>query len=229
MIDINEIYYAIQAINSDSSLDEEKRTIRLQIYQTLLYREKAINNLNNLMKEIIIDGKRLEKLSDYDFFINEELEKNRIFIKGYILDSKFISDLKSKGIVNFNFSDIEKYLKQYMEVTDNKVEDIKIAVSLYPKLLNYKDQYKDMYIRISEYLGNIFGEDMVRNSGDIRLKYQRIFERIERMLSRRLFDLKAKEWLEELVNELFSYYVNNTIKLPIDTQIDVNGTKELIS
>jgi hypothetical protein len=70
---------------------------------------------------------------------------------------------------------------------------------------------------------------MVRNSGDIRLKYQRIFERIERMLSRRLFDLKAKEWLEELVNELFSYYVNNTIKLPIDTQIDVNGTKELIS
>lgn len=228
-MDINEVYYAIQAVNSDPSLDDERRTIRLQIYQALLYRKKESNNLSMLANELVSDGRQLEKLSNYMFFINEDLEKTRIFVKGYILDSSFISDLRNKGIKDFSFSDIEGYLKQYISATNNTVDDVSLAVSYYPKLLNYKEKYDAMYMKIADYLGEIFGDEMVRDLGDIRGKYQRILERIDRMAVRELFDSRTREWLEGLINELFAYYINDNIKIPIETQIDVSGTKELIA
>lgn len=228
-MDINEVYYAIQAVNSDPSLDDERRTIRLQIYQALLYRKKESNNLSMLANELVSDGRQLEKLSNYMFFINEDLEKTRIFVKGYILDSSFIRDLRNKGIKDFSFSDIEGYLKQYISATNNTVDDVSLAVSYYPKLLNYKEKYDAMYMKIADYLGEIFGDEMVRDLGDIRGKYQRILERIDRMAVRELFDSRTREWLEGLINELFAYYINDNIKIPIETQIDVSGTKELIA
>lgn len=228
-MDINEVYYAIQAVNSDPSLDDERRTIRLQIYQALLYRKKESNNLSMLANELVSDGRQLEKLSNYMFFINEDLEKTRIFVKGYILDSSFISDLRNKGIKDFSFSDIEGYLKQYISATNNTVDDVSLAVSYYPKLLNYKEKYDAMYMKIADYLGEIFGDEMVRDLGNIRGKYQRILERIDRMAVRELFDSRTREWLEGLINELFAYYINDNIKIPIETQIDVSGTKELIA
>ena len=42
-------------------------------------------------------------------------------------------------------------------------------------------------------------------------------------------DNRTKEWLDELINELFTYYVDDKIKVPIESQIDVSGTKELIA
>lgn len=228
-MDINELYYAIQEVNSNPSLDEERRTTRLTIYQALLYYINDKNKLNRMISEILDDGHKLEKLSDYTFFLNEDLEKTRILVKGYILESRFINELKSKGVKKFSFEDVEKYLKQYISASGDTIDDISVAVTMYPKLLTYKTSYIEVYDKVSKYLSEIFGEEMLKNSGDVRLKYERILERVERMVGRALFDEKTREWLEGLINELFSYYVNNKIVIPIETQIDVSGTKELIA
>ncbi len=228
-MDINELYYAIQEVNSNPSLDEERRTTRLTIYQALLYYMNDKNKLNGMITEIIDDGHKLEKLSDYTFFLNEDLEKTRILVKGYILESRFIGELKSKGVTKFSFEDVEKYLKQYISASGDTIDDVSVAVSMYPKLLTYKTSYIEVYDKAAKYLGEIFGEEMLKNSGDVRLKYERILERVERMVGRDLFDERTREWLEGLINELFSYYVNNKIVIPIETQIDVSGTKELIA
>ena len=68
---------------------------------------------------------------------------------------------------------------------------------------------------------------MLINSGDIRLKYERINERIDRMIGRNLFNEQTKEWLKELINDLFAYYINNIVTIPIENQVDVSGAKEL--
>ena len=226
-MDINELYYAIQEVNNDSSLDEERRNIRLTIYQALLCFIKGKSNLTSLMNEILSEGHKLEKLSDYNFFLNEDLEKTRIFVKGYILDSIFIQEVKEKGINKFTFEEIEKYLKQYIISTGNTLDDVSTAVSLYPKLIEYKNEYDSLYDKISNYLSKIFGEEMITNSGDIRLKYERINERIDRMIGRNLFNEQTKEWLKELINDLFAYYINNIVTIPIENQVDVSGAKEL--
>lgn len=228
-MDINELYYAIQEVNSNPSLDEERRTTRLTIYQALLYYMNDKNKLNGMITEILDDGHKLEKLSDYTFFLNEDLEKTRILVKGYILESRFISELKNKGVTKFSFEDVEKYLKQYISASGDTIDDVSVAVAMYPKLLTYKTSYIEVYDKVAKYLGEIFGEEMLKNSGDVRLKYERILERVERMVGRDLFDERTREWLEGLINELFSYYVNNKIVIPIETQIDVSGTKELIA
>lgn len=228
-MNINELYYAIQEVNSNPNLDEERRTTRLTIYQALLYYINSKNKLDGMITEILDYGHKLEKLSDFTFFINEDLEKTRILVKGYILESRLINELNSKGISKFSFKDLEKYLKQYISVSMDTMDDVSIAVAMYPKLLEYKTSYIEIYDRVAKYLGKIFGEEMVKNSGDVRLKYERILERVERMVGRELFDEKAHEWLVGLINELFSYYVINKITIPIETQIDVSGTKELIA
>lgn len=228
-MDINELYCAIQEVNSNPSLDEERRTTRLTIYQALLYYINDKNKLNRMINEILDDGHKLEKLSDYTFFLNEDFEKTRILVKGFILESKFIKELKSKGVTKFSFEDVEKYLKQYISASGDTIDDVSVAVTMYPKLLTYKTSYIEVYDKVAKYLSEIFGEEMLKNSGDVRLKYERILERVERMVGRALFDEKTREWLERLINELFSYYVNNKIVIPIETQIDVSGTKELIA
>ena len=92
-MNIDELYYAIQAVNSDSNLDDERRMTRLNIYQALLTYVNGMNKLKSLMNEIIVNGERLEKISDYNFFLNEDLENTRILVKGYILESRFIKIL----------------------------------------------------------------------------------------------------------------------------------------
>ena len=97
-MNVEEIYYMIQSLNRDVNLNEEKKNIRLAVCQALLYFVDGKNKLNSLMKDIIGYGQELEKKSNYEFFLNQDLEKTRIMLKGYILHSRFISELDKKGI-----------------------------------------------------------------------------------------------------------------------------------
>ena len=228
-MNIDEVYYAIQAVNSNSSLDEERRNVRINIYQALMYNLNAKGQLEKLMNDIVANGKKLEKASDYAIFLNEDLEKMRVLLKGYILDSRFVKELHNKGVFKYSFEDLEKYLNQYISATGDTIDDVKIAMTMYPKLLEYKDLYLEMIEKVKNHLGEIFGDEMLKNSGDVKFKYECIFERIERMSGRDLFDEKTKDSLEILLNEVFSFYVNNVISIPIESQIDVSGTKEMIA
>lgn len=228
-MDINEIYYAIQAVNSDPNLDSERKSVRLGIYQALLYYFDGKNKLNTLVGSILTDGEKLEKLSDYNFLLNEDLEKTRILVKGYIFESRFIKELKNQGIEKFSFNQLENYLQKYISSTRDTIDDVSLAVSLYPKIEEYKVVYEKMYEIVGKYLSEIFGEEMLKNSGDLHFKYECILQRIDRMSGRDLFDQQTRESLEYLIGDIFSYFVKKKIIIPIKTQIDVSGTKELIN
>ena len=215
-MNVEEIYYMIQSLNSDVNLNEEKKNIRLAVYQALLYFVDGKNKLNSLMKDIIGYGQELEKKSNYEFFLNQDLEKTRIMLKGYILHSRFISELDKKGIKNYTFRDIQKYLQQYIKATGDTIDDVALAVNLYTLVRDYKSKMDNIYDKVKNTLSEVFGEEMLTNSGDIRFKYQCIKERIERMNGRELFDERSNELLNALLNELFSYYLNGDIIIPID-------------
>lgn len=215
-MNVEEIYYMIQSLNSDVNLNEEKKNIRLAVYQALLYFVDGKNKLNSLMKDIIGYGQELEKKSNYEFFLNQDLEKTRIMLKGYILHSRFISELDKKGIKNYTFRDIQKYLQQYIKATGDTIDDVALAVNLYTLVRDYKSKMDNIYDKVKNTLSEVFGEEMLTNSGDISFKYQCIKERIERMNGRELFDERSNELLNALLNELFSYYLNGDIIIPID-------------
>lgn len=215
-MNVEEIYYMIQSLNSDVNLNEEKKNIRLAVYQALLYFVDGKNKLNSLMKDIIGYGQELEKKSNYEFFLNQDLEKTRIMLKGYILHSRFISELDKKGIKNYTFRDIQKYLQQYIKATGDTIDDVALAVNLYTLVRDYKSKMDNIYDKVKSTLSEVFGEEMLTNSGDISFKYQCIKERIERMNGRELFDERSNELLNALLNELFSYYLNGDIIIPID-------------
>lgn len=215
-MNVEEIYYMIQSLNSDVNLNEEKKNIRLAVYQALLYFVDGKNKLNSLMKDIIGYGQELEKKSNYEFFLNQDLEKTRIMLKGYILHSRFISELDKKGIKNYTFRDIQKYLQQYIKATGDTIDDVILAVNLYTLVRDYKSKMDNIYDKVKNTLSEVFGEEMLTNSGDISFKYQCIKERIERMNGRELFDERSNELLNALLNELFSYYLNRDIIIPID-------------
>ena len=215
-MNVEEIYYMIQSLNSDVNLNDEKKNIRLAVYQALLYFVDGKNKLNSLMKDIIGYGQELEKKSNYEFFLNQDLEKTRIMLKGYILHSRFISELDKKGIKNYTFRDIQKYLQQYIKATGDTIDDVTLAVNLYTLVRDYKSKMDNIYDKVKNTLSEVFGEEMLTNSGDISFKYQCIKERIERMNGRELFDERSNELLNALLNELFSYYLNGDIIIPID-------------
>lgn len=215
-MNVEEIYYMIQSLNSDVNLNEEKKNIRLAVYQALLYFVDGKNKLNSLMKDIIGYGQELEKKSNYEFFLNQDLEKTRIMLKGYILNSRFISELDKKGIKNYTFRDIQKYLQQYIKATGDTIDDVALAVNLYTLVRDYKSKMDNIYDKVKNTLSEVFGEEMLTNSGDISFKYQCIKERIERMNGRELFDERSNELLNALLNELFGYYLNGDIIIPID-------------
>lgn len=215
-MNVEEIYYMIQSLNRDVNLNEEKKNIRLAVYQALLYFVDGKNKLNSLMKDIIGYGQELEKKSNYEFFLNQDLEKTRIMLKGYILHSRFISELDKKGIKNYTFRDIQKYLQQYIKATGDTIDDVALAVNLYTLVRDYKSKMDNIYDKVKNTLSEVFGEEMLTNSGDISFKYQCIKERIERMNGRELFDERSNELLNALLNELFSYYLNGDIIIPID-------------
>ena len=215
-MNVEEIYYMIQSLNSDVNLNEEKKNIRLAVYQALLYFVDGKNKLNSLMKDIIGYGQELEKKSNYEFFLNQDLEKTRIMLKGYILHSRFISELDKKGIKNYTFRDIQKYLQQYIKATGDTIDDVALAVNLYTLVRDYKSKMDNIYDKVKSTLSEVFGEEMLTNSGDISFKYQCIKERIERMNGWELFDERSNDLLNALLNELFSYYLNGDIIIPID-------------
>lgn len=215
-MNVEEIYYMIQSLNRDVNLNEEKKNIRLAVYQALLYFVDGKNKLNSLMKDIIGYGQEFEKKSNYEFFLNQDLEKTRIMLKGYILHSRFISELDKKGIKNYTFRDIQKYLQQYIIATGDTIDDVALAVNLYTLVRDYKSKMDNIYDKVKNTLSEVFGEEMLTNSGDIRFKYQCIKERIERMNGRELFDERSNELLNALLDELFSYYLNGDIIIPID-------------
>lgn len=215
-MNVEEIYYMIQSLNRDVNLNEEKKNIRLAVYQALLYFVDGKNKLNSLMKDIIGYGQELEKKSNYEFFLNQDLEKTRIMLKGYILHSRFISELDKKGIKNYTFRDIQKYLQQYIKATGDTIDDVALAVNLYTLVRDYKSKMDNIYDKVKNTLSEVFGEEMLTNSGDISFKYQCIKERIERMNGRELFDERSNELLNALLNELFGYYLNGDIIIPID-------------
>ena len=215
-MNVEEIYYMIQSLNRDVNLNEEKKNIRLAVYQALLYFVDGKNKLNSLMKDIIGYGQELEKKSNYEFFLNQDLEKTRIMLKGYILHSRFISELDKKGIKNYTFRDIQKYLQQYIKATGDTIDDVTLAVNLYTLVRDYKSKMDNIYDKVKNTLSEVFGEEMLTNSGDISFKYQCIKERIERMNGRELFDERSNELLNALLNELFSYYLNGDIIILID-------------
>lgn len=215
-MNVEEIYYMIQSLNRDVNLNEEKKNIRLAVYQALLYFVDGKNKLNSLMKDIIGYGKELEKKSNYEFFLNQDLEKTRVMLKGYILHSRFITELDKKGIKNYTFRDIQKYLQQYIKATGDTIDDVALAVNLYTLVRDYKSKMDNIYDKVKNTLSEVFGEEMLTNSGDIRFKYQCIKERIERMNGRELFDERSNELLNALLNEIFSYYLNGDIIIPID-------------
>lgn len=215
-MNVEEIYYMIQSLNRDVYLNEEKKNIRLAVYQALLYFVDGKNKLNSLMKDIIGYGQELEKKSNYEFFLNQDLEKTRIMLKGYIFHSRFISELDKKGIKNYTFRDIQNYLQQYIKATGDTIDDVALAVNLYTLVRDYKSKMDNIYDKVKSTLSEVFGEEMLTNSGDIRFKYQCINERIERMNGRELFDERSNELLNALLNELFSYYLNGDIIIPID-------------
>lgn len=215
-MNVEEIYYMIQSLNRDVNLNEEKKNIRLAVYQALLYFVDGKNKLNSLMKDIIGYGQELEKKSNYEFFLNQDLEKTRVMLKGYILHSRFISELDKKGIKNYTFRDIQKYLQQYIKAIGDTIDDVALAVNLYTLVRDYKSKMDNIYDKVKNTLSEVFGEEMLTNSGDIRFKYQCIKERVERMNGRELFDERSNELLNALLNELFSYYLNGDIIIPID-------------
>ena len=153
---INELYYAIQDVNKDMSLSEELRSTRLSIYQALLHNLNSKNKLYELMTKMLGLGKNLEKLSDYEYFINEDLEKNRIQVKGFILESRFISYLKGHGVENYSFEELERYLKRYIESSGDTIDEVSTAMELYPLILEYKKVFLDNYDNVRHYLKNVF-------------------------------------------------------------------------
>lgn len=228
-MNINDIYYAIQDVNKNMSLSNEIRTFKLSIYQALLYNLNSKNKLFELMKQILEYSKKLEKLSEYQYILNEDLEKNRIQVKGFILESRFITYLKENNIEEFSFEELEKYLNRYIDSSGDTIDEVSTAMKLYPLILKYRDMFLGNYDNVRHYLSNVFEPNLLENKGNLKNKYESILEQIQIMNLNNQIDNRTKENLEELINELFTYYVDNKIKVPIETQIDVNGTKELIA
>ena len=211
-MDTDTIYHKIQAVNSDTSLESGVKSVRISIYQALLYYVDGFKKLNELLNNIILDGEGLEGLSNGEFKLLKDFEDTRILLKGYIFNSKLVKLLNEKGIVKFTFKDLKRYLAQYEAMVSDH-EDISLSIKMYDELKTYKNLFDAMLQNIVKSLEKIIPSKLLTNDGDIRLKYKEALDCVNKISG--LIDINTKTNLESLLKELYKFYLRDKIVIPI--------------
>lgn len=194
--------------------------IGVEILEIFTEKQNYDEKYNNLMFSFVTKAYELVDLSQDLYQLEHTIKLNQISLKDYILNSEICSFLKNNDINNYSIEDLREFMKKYEIQNISDITSYKLALELYEKL----DEIKSIENAKIDYeinrMSNIL-EDISNVENIDKDKYQDLYnhllERIkEKYLDNNLIDDKINDYVIQMLNDIFNYYLYGNKEIPID-------------
>ena len=191
--------------------------LSLKIVDFYVEIDKIHDEIKNKFFNFITKAKELVELSEDDYQIEKTLKLNKISLKAFILDSSCCVALNDNNITNYSIKDLNGYLMQYEQSTNEDYSKYYLAVSLYEnvedieKLVDKKIslETKELSQIVSD-INNIKGAD--------KNKYETLYfdikNRLDEFLKNNRLDEKSYDICIQILNDIFNFYISGYPIIP---------------
>ena len=180
---------------------------------------EKINNYNNKIQEklnsFITGCYSLEEVSKKEYQVQKTVELNRIYLQGYVLDSKLCKYFQEKGIANYSLEFLKDYINKNFNPLDEDYSIYYLALSLYEEALEIEElidgKVKLEMDFLSNYIPQIKSLDKVGRN-DLLKEY----EILKEILMKRLKDKFREEdsrMIILILNDIINYFLNGYPKM----------------
>lgn len=194
--------------------------IGIEILEIFAEKQKYDEKYNNLMFSFVTKAYELVDLSENLYQLEHTIKLNQISLKDYILNSEICSFLKNNDINNYSIEDLRGFMQKYENQNISDIASYKLALELYEKLDEIKNIENTKINYEINRMSNIL-EDINNIESIDKDKYQDLYnhllERIkEKYLDNNLIDDKINDYVIQMLNDIFNYYLYGNKEIPID-------------
>lgn len=194
--------------------------IGVEILEIFTEKQNYDEKYNNLMFSFVTKAYELVDLSQDLYQLEHTIKLNQISLKDYILNSEICSFLKNNNINNYSIEDLREFMKKYEIQNISDITSYKLALELYEKL----DEIKSIENAKIDYeinrMGNIL-EDISNVENIDKDKYQDLYNHLLEQikvnyLDNNLIDDKINNYVVQILNDIFNYYLYGNKEIPVD-------------
>lgn len=198
--------------NSDSNYS-------INILESYIEIDKYNQNINEKIYGFITKAKELEEVSDDDYELQKSLETNKIFFRGYILESNVPMMLEEVNQTNYTMDQLKDFMKNYEN--QNQSENFYpyyLAFDLYDMI----DEIEELVDRKIDYEMDLFNNINISvdklfdiNKDEYESYYNEIKRRLSsELLNNNLIDDKIHSLCIQILNDIFNYYISGYPDIP---------------
>ena len=194
--------------------------IGVEILEIFTEKQNYDEKYNNLMFSFVTKAYELVDLSQDLYQLEHTIKLNQISLKDYILNSEICSFLKNNNINNYSIEDLREFMKKYEIQNISDITSYKLALELYEKL----DEIKSIENAKIDYeinrMSNIL-EDISNVENIDKDKYQDLYNHLLEQikvnyLDNNLIDDKINNYVVQILNDIFNYYLYGNNEIPVD-------------
>lgn len=194
--------------------------IGVEILEIFTEKQNYDEKYNNLMFSFVTKAYELVDLSQDLYQLEHTIKLNQISLKDYILNSEICSFLKNNNINNYSIEDLREFIKKYEIQNISDITSYKLALELYEKL----DEIKSIENAKIDYeinrMSNIL-EDISNVENIDKDKYQDLYNHLLEQikvnyLDNNLIDDKINNYVVQILNDIFNYYLYGNKEIPVD-------------
>lgn len=196
----------------------------INILESYIVIDKYNQNINEKIYSFMTKSKELEEVSDNDYKIQKSLEMNKIFFRGYILESSVPMMLEEVNQTNYTMEQLKNFMKNYENQNQNeKFYPYYLAFDLYDMV----DEIEELVDRKIDYEMELFNNINISvdklfdiNKDEYESYYVEIKNRLSsELLNKNLIDDKIYNLCIQILNDIFNYYISGYPDIPIDSNL----------
>ena len=199
---------------------DNMKNIKDEILEIFTEKQNYDEKYNSLMFDFLTKAYELVELSEDLYQVENTIKLNQISLKDYILNSEICNFLKKNNFNNYSIEDLKEYMQKCENQNISNIASYKLALELYEKLEEIKNiENLKIDYEISQ-MGNLL--DNINNVKNIdKDKYQELYKDLlqqvkVKYLDNNLIDNKLNEYLVQILNDIFNYYLYGNKKIPLE-------------
>ena len=196
------------------------KNIKDEILEIFTEKQNYDEKYNSLMFDFLTKAYELVELSEDLYQVENTIKLNQISLKDYILNSEIWKKKKKNNFNNYSIEDLREFMKKYEIQNISDITSYKLALELYEKL----DEIKSIENAKIDYeinrMSNIL-EDISNVENIDKDKYQDLYNHLLEQikvnyLDNNLIDDKINDYVIQMLNDIFNYYLYGNKEIPID-------------
>ena len=193
--------------------------IKGEILEIFAEKQNYDEKYNSLMFDFITKAYELVELSEDLYQVEHTIKLNQISLKDYILNSKICNYLKDNNFNNYSIEDLKEYMQKYENQNPSDMISYKLALELYEKLEEIKDIEKSKIDYEISRMGNLL-DNVSKIESVTKDKYQALYNDLlqqvkVKYLDNNLIDDKTNNYVMQILNDIFNYYLYGNKEIPL--------------